>query len=154
MLLGLSRFLCWEVFSSVAHFLIVLFGLMMANLLTSLYILDISPLSDIGLMKIISSLGYFALFWHSIWHKKNWQCPLPYKSFSVSWDPIYQLFILAIDVLFMKLSPAPMSSRLFPLSIIRFTLSVFALRSLIHLDLTYVQVDRYVSICILQHVEI
>ena len=41
-----------------------------------------------------------------------------------------------------------------PLFIFLMALSVFALRSLIHLDLTYVQVDRYVSICILQHVEI
>ena len=43
-----------SLFSSVLHFLIGLFGSLEFNFLSSLYILDISPLSDIGLVKIFS----------------------------------------------------------------------------------------------------
>jgi len=43
-----------SLFSSLAHFLIGLFGSLWSNLLSSLYILDISSLSDIGLVKIFS----------------------------------------------------------------------------------------------------
>jgi hypothetical protein len=56
----------------------------------------------------------------------------------------------AIGVLFSKLSPVPMSSRLFlTLCPIRFSHSSFMLRSLIHLDLSFEQGDRYGFICIL-----
>ena len=41
-----------SLFSSVPHFLIGLFGSLKSTFLTSLYILDISPLSDVGLVKI------------------------------------------------------------------------------------------------------
>ena len=41
-------------FSSVLHFLIGLSVLFEVNFLSSLYILDISPLSDIGLVNIFS----------------------------------------------------------------------------------------------------
>jgi hypothetical protein len=51
----------------------------------------------------------------------------------------------AIDVLFRKYFPVPMSSRLF--SSIRFSESDFMLRSLIHLDLIFVQSDMYRSSC-------
>ena len=40
--------------NSVLHFLIGLFGFLQSNFLNSLYILDISPLSDVGLVKIFS----------------------------------------------------------------------------------------------------
>jgi len=52
-----------SLFSSVLHFLIGLFGSLESNFLSSLYILDISPLSDVGLVKIFSqSAGFhFAL---------------------------------------------------------------------------------------------
>jgi hypothetical protein len=43
-----------SLFSSVAHFLIGLFHSLESNVLTSLYILDISQLSDLGLVKIFS----------------------------------------------------------------------------------------------------
>ena len=43
-----------SLFSSVSHFLIGLFGSLEFNFLSSLYILDIGPLSDIGLVKIFS----------------------------------------------------------------------------------------------------
>jgi hypothetical protein len=45
--------------SSLPHLLIRLFGFWESNFLSSLYILDSSPLSDIGLVKIFSqSVGY------------------------------------------------------------------------------------------------
>ena len=50
-------------FSSIPHFLIGLFGVFETSFLRSLYILEISPPSDVGLV--------------------------PYRSFSVSEGPIY-----------------------------------------------------------------
>ena len=43
-----------SLFSSVLHFLIGLFGSLESNFLSSLYLLDISPLLDIELGKIFS----------------------------------------------------------------------------------------------------
>ena len=43
-----------SLFRSASHFLLVLFVLLMTNLLSSLYILKINPLSDVGLVKIFS----------------------------------------------------------------------------------------------------
>jgi hypothetical protein len=43
-----------SLFSSVPHFLIGLFDCLESNFLSSLYILDISPLSNVGLVKIFS----------------------------------------------------------------------------------------------------
>ena len=58
----------------------------------------------------------------------------------------------AIYVLFSELSPVPMSSRLFPtFSSMRFSVSSFMLSSLIHLDLSFVQGDRYGSTCMFLH---
>ena len=49
-------------FSSVSHYLFGLFRLLVSNFLSSLYILDISPLSDVELVKILSqSAG-----WHFV----------------------------------------------------------------------------------------
>ena len=57
---------------------------------------------------------------------------------------IVDLSDCAVDVLFMKLFPVPMCSRLFPtFSSIRFSVSGFKLKSLIHLDLSFVQGDKY-----------
>ena len=51
--------------------------------------------------------------------------------------------------------PVPVSSRLCPnFSSIRFGESGFMLRSLIHLDLSFVQGDKYGSMCILLHEDI
>jgi hypothetical protein len=41
-------------FSSVPHFLIGLFVSLESNFLCSFYLLDISPLSNVGLVKIVS----------------------------------------------------------------------------------------------------
>ena len=58
----------------------------------------------------------------------------------------------AIGVLFRKLSHVSMSLRLFPTySSIRSSVSGFMLRSLIHLDLTFVQSGKYGFIFILLH---
>ena len=43
-----------SLFSSVPHFLIGLFGFLVVSFLSSLYILDISPISDVGLVNIFS----------------------------------------------------------------------------------------------------
>ena len=43
-----------SLFSSVSHFLIGLFDFLESSFLSSLYILGISPLSDLGLVKIFS----------------------------------------------------------------------------------------------------
>ena len=118
----------------------------MMNFLCSLYILDISPLLDVGLVKnFFQSVGCrFVLL-------SYWICPLSYKSFPVSWGPIYLFLILNHEagVLFRKFPPVPMSSRLFPtFSSLRFSVSGFMFRSLIHLDLSFVQGDKYGSIFI------
>jgi hypothetical protein len=53
------------------------------------------------------------------------------------------------------LSPVPIHSKVFPtFSPIRFRVSGFMLRSLIYLDLTFIQGNKYGSICILLHADI
>jgi len=57
-------------------------------------------------------------------------------------------------VLFRKFSPLSTCSRLFPtFSSIRFSVSGFMWRSLIHLDLSFIQGDKSGSICILLHAD-
>ena len=62
-------------FSSVPYSLIGLFGSLECKFLSSLYILDISPLSDVKLVNILSQLigcNLFTLI----------QCPFNYRNFS------------------------------------------------------------------------
>ena len=67
---------------------------------------------------------------------------------------IVYLSACTVGVLFRKLSPVAMCWRLFPtFSSIKFSVSGFMLRALIHLDLSFVQGDRY-SICILLYADI
>jgi hypothetical protein len=115
--------------------------------LSSLYILDISPLSELGLLKILSQSlgGLFVLLTMSFALQK-----LCY--FMRSHLLILHLTAPGIGVLFRDFSPWPISSRLFPtFSSISFSVSGFVWSSLIHLDLTLVQGDRSGSICILLH---
>ena len=56
----------------IPHFLIGLFGSLESKFLSSLYILDISPLLDVGQVKIFPNLLVALLSY--------WQCPLPYRS--------------------------------------------------------------------------
>jgi hypothetical protein len=65
---------------------------------------------------------------------------------------ILDLRAQAIAVLLRNFPPVPISFRVFPtFSCINFSVSGFMWRSLIHLDLSFVQVDKNGSIHILQH---
>ena len=92
-----------SLFSSVRHFLIGLFGLLVSAFLSSLQILDTSPLSDVWLVKILSQ---FVLITMSFALQKL--C-----SFMRSHLSILDLRIWAISILSRKLSPIPMCSRVF-----------------------------------------
>ena len=52
-----------SLFRSVTHFLMRLFEFLEVSFLTSVYVLDISPLSDLGLVKILTQSvgGLFVL---------------------------------------------------------------------------------------------
>ena len=68
---------------------------------------------------------------------------------------IISLSACATRVIFRKWSPVPMCSSVLPtFSSIRFSVAGFMLRSLLHLDLSFVHGDRYGSIFILLHVDI
>ena len=87
----------------------------------------------------------FCLIYHIPWLTEAFQF----------WDlVIVALSVYATGVILRKCS-VPMCWRLLPtFSSIRFSVSGFMLRSLIHLDLSFVQGDRYGSICILLHADI
>jgi hypothetical protein len=115
--------------------------------LRSLYILDISPLSDLVLVKILSQSvgGLFVLLTVSfaLWKLCN---------FMRSHLSILDLTAQAIGVLFRNFHPVPISLRLSPtFSSINFNVSGFMCSSLIHLDLSFVQGDKNGSIRILLH---
>ena len=125
-----------------------LFDFLESTFLSSLYILDIRTLSDLGYVKILSQSfgGLFFLLTVSFALQKL--C-----NFMRSYLSIFSLTAQAIAVLFRNFSPVPISSRLFPtFSSISFSVSGFMWSSLIHLDLTLVQGDRNGSIHILLHV--
>ena len=114
----------------------------MTNFLSSLYVLEIRPLSDVGLVKIFShSVGCcFVLL--------NMSFPLQkHLSFRRSHLLIVSLSVCAAGVIFRKWSPVPMRSSVLPtFSSMRFSVVGFILRSLIRLDLSFVHGDRYGSI--------
>jgi hypothetical protein len=115
--------------------------------LSSLCILDISPLLDLGLVKIFSqSVGYlFVLMIMSFVLEKLCN----FMRFHLL---ILDLTVKAIGVLFRNFPLVPICSRLFPtFSSISFSVSGFKLRSLIHLDLSFVQGDKNEPIRILLH---
>ena len=119
----------------------------MTNFLSSLYILEIRPLFDVGFVKIFShSVGcHFVL---SFALKKL-------LSIRRSHLLIVSLSVCAAGVIFRKWSPVPMHSSVLPtFSSMRFSVVDFMLRSLIHLNLSFVHGDRYGSIFILLHVDI
>jgi hypothetical protein len=133
-----------SLFNSVPYFLARLLGVLEFSLSSSLYILDISPLSDVGIVKIFSQcVGcQFVLLTMSFTLQKVF-------SFMRSHLSIPDLRTCTIVVLFRKCPPAlsnpmPMNSRLFlTFSSIRFSICGFMWKSLIHLDLSFVQGDRY-----------
>ena len=112
-----------------------LFDFLESTFLSSLYILDISPLSDLGLVKILSqSVGsLFVLLTVSFALQKL--C-----NFMRSHLSILSFTAQAIALQFRNFPPVPIFSRLFPtFSSISFRVSDFMWSSLIHLDLTSVQ---------------
>jgi hypothetical protein len=115
--------------------------------LSSLYILDISPLSDLGLVKILSKSvgGLFVLLIVSFALQKL--C-----NFMRSHLSILSLTAQTIVGLFRNFSPVPIYLRLSPtFSSISFRVPGFMWSSLIHLDLSFVQGDKNGSIQILLH---
>ena len=124
--------------------------LLVSNFLSSLYILEFRPLSDVGLVKIFShSVGcHFVLLTVSFALQKL-------LSFRRSHLFIVALIVCATGVIHRKWSPVPMCCRVLPtFSSIRFSVFGLILRSLIHLDLSFVHGDRYGSIFILLQVDI
>ena len=68
---------------------------------------------------------------------------------------IVSLSVCATGVIFRKWSPVPMRSSVLPtFSSKRFSMNGFMLRTLIHLDMSFVYGDRNGSIFILRHVDI
>jgi hypothetical protein len=98
-----------SLFSSVPHFLMLLFEFLEFSL-SSLYILDFSPLSDLRYVKILSQSvgGLFVLLTVSFALHKL--C-----NFMRSYLSILDLTAQAIAVLFRNFSPVPISSPLSPL---------------------------------------
>jgi hypothetical protein len=134
-------------FSSEPNFLMGLFDFLESTFLSSLYILDTSPQSGLGLVKILSQSvgGLFVLLTVSFALQKL--C-----IFMRSHLSILDLTAQTIAVLFRNFPPVPISLRFFlTFSSISFTVSGFMWSSLILLDLTLVQGDRNGSIHILLH---
>ena len=105
---------------------------MVSNFLSSFYILEISTLSDVGLVKIFShSVGcLFVLLTMSFAVQKHF-------SFRKSHLLIVSLYVCASGVILKKWFSVPMCSRLLPtFSSIRFTVAGYMLRFLIPLDLS------------------
>jgi hypothetical protein len=124
-----------------------LFEFLESSFLTSLYILDISHLSDLGLVKIFSQSvgGLFVLL--TVSFALHELC-----NFMRSHLSILVLTAHAIAILLRNFSPKPISSWLFPTFFsINFSDSGFIWRSLIHLDLSFVQGDKNGSIHIILH---
>jgi hypothetical protein len=98
-----------SLFSSVAHNLISLFDFLESSNLSSFYILDISALSDLGLVKIFfqSLDGLCVLLTLSFTLQILW-------NFMMSHLSILNLTEEAIAILVRNFSPVPISSRLFP----------------------------------------
>ena len=122
-----------RIFCSVQYpiFLTGLIRILMSSFLSSLYILEIRPLSDVGLMKIFSHSVecLFVLMTVSFALQKL-------LSFRRSHLFTVALVVCATGVICRKWSPVPMCCSLLPtLSSFRFSVVRFILRSLIHLDL-------------------
>jgi hypothetical protein len=125
----------------------VLFEILESSFLSSLYILEISPLSDLRLVKILFPICWwpFCLIDSVFFLQKL--C-----NFMRSHLSILDHTAPSIPVLFRNFSPVPISSRRFPtFSSINFSFSGFMWRSLIHLDLSFIKGDKTRLIHILLH---
>jgi hypothetical protein len=138
------RFLClalYPIFNRVIWFL-------KSNFLSSLYILYISPLSDLGLVKTFyQSVGYrFVLL--TVFFALQKLC-----NFMKSHLSILDLTPQDIAVLFRNFFLVPIFLRLFPTFFsLCFNVSGFMWSSLIHLNLRFVQGNKKGPILILLHV--
>jgi len=105
----------------VPHFLIGRLDYLESNFLSSLYILDISPISDVGLVNIFfQSVGYCFVLW-TVSFALQKLCNFMRPHFS-----ILDLGAKVIGVLFIKLSHVPMYPREIPtFSCISFSVSGF-----------------------------
>ena len=113
-----------------------------SSFLSSLYILNISPLSDLALIKTFSPFC----------SNDSAPCLTEVLQFLRSHLSIFNLIITAIAVLFRNIPHLTLSSRLFhTFSSISFSVSGFMCSSLIQLDLSIVQWDENKSICFLQY---
>ena len=121
----------------------------MSSFLSSLYILEIRPLSDVGLVEIFQSVGcLFVLLTVSFALQKL-------LSFRRSHLFTVVFIVCVTGVIHRKWSPVVMCCRLLPtFSSLRFSVVGFILKSLIHLDLSFVHGDRYGSIFTLLQVDI
>jgi hypothetical protein len=142
------NWVCWvNIFKT--HFLIGLFVFLVISFLSSLYILDILPSIGCGVSEDFSPIYRLPI------------CLIDYVlcltepfQFHRSHLLILDLKSWAIGVLFKKIPPMPMRSRLITtFSFMRFSVSGFMLKSLIHLDLSFVQGDKYGSIYVLLHTD-
>jgi len=110
-------------------------------------ILVISPLSEVGLMKI-----FFPIFTLLI-------CPIDSvlcltEAFQFYEIPFINSWAWATGILFRKFPPWPRSWRLFSnFPSIRLSGSGFMFRSLVHLDFSFVQGDKYSFIFIFLHAD-
>ena len=118
--------------------------------LSCLYILEISTLSDVRLVKIFShSVGYFFVLLTVFFVLQT------LLSFRTSHLLIVALCVCATVVLFKKWTPVPMHWRfLSTFYSVRFSVVRFILRFLLHLDLSFVLGDTYKSIFIILYVDI
>jgi hypothetical protein len=115
--------------------------------LISLYILGISPLSDLALVKILSKSDGGLFVFLTVPFALQKLCN--FMRFHLL---ILDLIAQAIAVLFRNFGPVPISLRLFTtFSSINFSVSGFMWSSLIYLDLSFIQEDKNGSICILLH---
>ena len=119
----------------------------MSSFLSSLYILETSPVLDVEIFS--HSVGYhFVLLTVSFALQKL-------LSFMWSYLLIIDLSVCATGVLFRKLFPVLIHAKLFlTFSFARVHYNWIYVESLIHLNLSFVQGDRYGSICILLHADI
>ena len=123
-----------------------LFDFLESSFLSSLYILDISPPSDLGLVKIISqSVGGLFVLLTSVFCLTEalqfYEVPFFDSQYynTRHWYSVQDFFILV-----------PISSRLFPtVSFISFSVFGFMWNSLNHLELSFVQGNKNGSIHIL-----
>ena len=122
----------------------------MTNFLSSLCILEIRPLSDVGLVKFFS----YSVSCRFVFLTMSFALQKVF-SFRRSHLLIVSLSVCVTGVIFRKWSPVPMrSSTPLTFSSVSFSVAGFMLRSLTHLELSFVHADRYVSTFILLQVDI